>query len=84
MRLVASWTSLTLCLIPAVYAAPVGETHPQVPRTSLSKRILSSRASGGDIYVRVGDGQERYPDDIHKNIEALVKAAAEHWGEVIN
>ncbi|KAJ3899818.1 hypothetical protein F5879DRAFT_993438 [Lentinula edodes] len=81
MRLVAIWTSLALCLIPAVYAAPVAETHPQVPQTGLSKLSLSSPTS--DIHVRLNDAEDSdpYQNKLRENIEALAKIVGGAWGD---
>ncbi|KAH7874249.1 uncharacterized protein C8R40DRAFT_1070391 [Lentinula edodes] len=81
MRLVAIWTSLALCLIPAVYAAPAGETHLQVPRTSLSKRVLSSRASV--INVRLNDAEDNgeRQTKVREKIKALAKIVGGAWGD---
>ncbi|KAJ3882883.1 hypothetical protein F5051DRAFT_393347 [Lentinula edodes] len=79
MRLVAIWTSLALCLIPAVYAAPAGETHPQVPQTGLSKLSLSSPTS--DINVRLNSAKDGRQTKVRENIEALAKIVGKAWGD---
>ncbi|KAJ3889533.1 hypothetical protein GG344DRAFT_78698 [Lentinula edodes] len=81
MRLVAIWTSLALCLIPAVYAAPVAETHPQVPHTGLSKLSLSSPTS--DIKVRLNDAEDsgERQTEVREKIKALAKIVGKAWGD---
>ncbi|KAJ3887445.1 hypothetical protein GG344DRAFT_80727 [Lentinula edodes] len=95
MRVVTIWTVLALCVVATVYAAPVNETHLQVPpRPSLSKAnstgsmiSFSSIGSGESdissrrVQVQVNDGTESYSDELYVQIRAFVKAAAKAWGE---
>ncbi|KAJ3931503.1 MAG: hypothetical protein NXY57DRAFT_961709 [Lentinula lateritia] len=95
MRVVTIWTVLTLCVVATVYAAPVGETHLQVPpRPSLfpanSTGSMISFSSIGSkesdisskrVQVLVNDGTESYSHEVYVQIRVLVKAAAKAWGE---
>ncbi|KAJ4463671.1 hypothetical protein C8J55DRAFT_531410 [Lentinula edodes] len=81
MRLVAIWTSLTLCLISAVHAAPVCYWNLQVPHTGLSKLSLSSPTS--DIKVRLNDAEDsgERQTKVRENIKALAKIVGKAWGD---
>ncbi|KAJ3860667.1 hypothetical protein EV359DRAFT_67129 [Lentinula novae-zelandiae] len=95
MRVVTIWTVLASCVVATVYAAPIGETHLQVPpRPSLfpanSTGSMISFSSIGSkesdisskrVQVQVSDGTESYSDEVYVQIRAFVKAAAEAWGE---
>ncbi|GAW06523.1 hypothetical protein LENED_008455 [Lentinula edodes] len=95
MRVVTIWTVLALCVVATVYAAPVNETHLQVPqRPSLSQAnstgstiSFSSIGSGESdisskrVQVQVNDGTESYSDEVYVQITVVVKAVAKAWGE---